>query len=172
MQAELGALTFLRSMSCHFSTPDTSHLRWLMFASVEANCPSTRASEHALRSVGEKSRFTVSSSKTNQASAVERMSTSLTLDNKTTESSHSKCSNIAKLLISIGDQFKTDSENVATDMDTLQIGEDLEELSLMTSKNNAQEVFCDGIEGVLALQTSVTQWLDKVHDLPVGWKNA
>ena len=99
-----------------------------VLASIEANCPSTRASERALRSVGEKSKFTVSSSKTNQASAVERMSTRIMLDNKAAESSQSKltCSDITKLLVSIGDQFKNYSENVAMNIDILQIGEDLE----------------------------------------------
>lgn len=146
-----------------------------IFASIEANCPSSRASERALRSVGARSRFAMSSSKTNQALAVERMPTSLTLNDKTTES-HAKptCSDIAKLLVSIGDQFKKELENVVTNTDTLQIGEDLEELSLVIPEGNAQEVYGAGIEyseGVWATHTSVTQWLDSLYYLTVSRRN-
>jgi hypothetical protein len=145
--------------------------------SIEANCPSSRVSERAPCSVGEKSRYTISSSKINQASTVQEMSANLTLTNKATESPHSKLinSNVAKLLISIGDQFKDDSEIAAMNIDTLQIGEDLEELSLLAPRNNSQEVFDAGIakcEKVWATQTFVEQWLDNSCDLPVGWRNA
>lgn len=149
-----------------------------VLTSIEANCPSSRASERALRSaVDERSRFTLSSSKTNQASAMERTCTSFTSDNNTTEGRHSKlrCNNIAELLISIGDQFKNDSENVAANMDTPQNGEDLEEPLLTIPEHNAQEVFGAGIgnpEGVWAAQTSVTRWLDGLYYLPVGRRNA
>jgi len=78
-------------------------------------------------------------------------------------------------LISIGDQFKNDSEKVATNTDTLQIGEDLEGLSSIIPENNSQEVFGAGTgksEGVLATQTSVTQWLDTLYHVPVGRRDA
>jgi hypothetical protein len=95
------------------------------------------------------------------------------LDNKAAESSQSKltCSDVTKLLVSIGDQFKKDSKNVAMNIDTLQIGEDLEELWLITPKNNIQEVFVEARE-FGAMQTSLTQRLDKFHELPVGWRIA
>jgi len=161
-----------------FPAQDPSHLGIAdVLASLEANCPSSRASEHVpIRSLGEKSGFTMSSSKTNHASAIQLTSASIALDNKATESSQSKliCSDITKLLISIGDQFKSDSENVATNMDDLQIGE-LEELILLIPENTAPEAFSAGIRkygGFCSMQTSMAQWLDNPYDLPVGWKTA
>jgi len=92
------------------------------------------------------------------------------LNNMTTEP-HSKliCSNITKLLVSIGDQFKSYSENVATNMGTFQIKDDFKELSLIIPENNVQEVFgaeIEKFEGTWATQTCVTQWLDSIYHLP------